>query len=80
MDWLDAKVNKPSTDWTGLSDPCLVLTSNGYALVALYNSNSGYWYDPETEDTFGNVDYYTPLKVPHGWSFNDIYYPEEKNE
>ena len=53
-DWIDARVNKPGTDFTGKSDIVFCLCTNGVVRVALWDSNSGFWYDPETAETFGN--------------------------
>lgn len=73
-DWVDARVNKPRTDFTGVSDPVLVLTTDGVCRIAVWDEHIKRWYDPEIDEDFNNVESFYDFSVPHGWKFADFYY------
>lgn len=76
----DAKIEKPPVDEReGVSDPVNVFTDNGMILVAWYDGSK--WWDLEgftdkevCKDWFGNVLWWSEIKLPSGWFYDsDIY-------
>ena len=70
-EWHDARVEKPKTYNDGLSDLVLCLTDDGLVIVAEWNGT--WWYDPERDETFGNVVWWFDFPVPSGFKFSDLY-------
>lgn len=76
----DAKIDKPSIDIEGKSDPVVVFTSNEMVLVAWWDKKTGWWNCIESngreweKETFGDVLYWHEIKFPHGWSYDEGVY------
>ena len=70
-DWQDARVETPTC-----IDPVLVCTNDGYNYVAQYD---GYkWWDANTGDELGGVEYFFDYRLPAGWKISDDYYQDEE--
>ena len=67
--WIDAKIEKPKT-----IDPVWGLTTNGYVVVVQWDSKKGMWYELASDDTYGNVEKWQNIHLPHGWNISDAYY------
>lgn len=72
-EWHDARIEKPKT-YEGVSDLMFVLTSNGLGTLAIWDACKGLWYDPETEETFGDVLWWFDFPLPERYRFADFYY------
>lgn len=72
--WHDAKIEKPDS-----FDPVTVLTSDGLMLIAQWDYKKGYWYDRNTDETFGNVAWWGDYKLPATWNISDDYYENDPN-
>lgn len=62
----DARIEKPSTNDMGLSDPVVVFTDNGIVMVAYWDSKDKYWHDTDGQ-TFANVVRWSEIQFPGGW-------------
>ena len=58
-EWHDARVERPT------------VYNDGLAIVAEWNGT--WWYDPERDETFGNVVWWFDFCVPSGFKFSDLY-------
>lgn len=73
----DAKIEKPSTNTEGLSDPVVVFTSNKLVLVAWWDANTKWWNCIEAnhgefdKETFGDVLWWHEITFPYGWSYDE---------
>ena len=65
--WSDARVDKPKNE-----DPVIALTSNGCIVVAQWDGSK--WWDTDTGEDFGGVQYFAEFTLPHGWKISDHYY------
>ena len=74
-EWRDARVEKPKVYDDGFSDVMLVLTSDGLATVAMWNGS--WWYDPERDETFGNVIWWFEFVLPSTFKYSGIYHRRE---
>lgn len=66
--WHDANIDKPTDE-----DVRLVLTEDGYVLIAQYD---GEWFCLDRDMALNNVVWWTDFKLPHGWNISDDYYEE----
>lgn len=71
--WEDFKTTKPKTFDNGFSALMLVTTTDGYALLAMYNSNDHLWYCPDIDESFGNVSKWWDFPLPADFKFNSSY-------
>ena len=65
--WKDAKIDKPTK-----YDLVLVCTTNGCVVIAQWDGST--WWDSDTGDSFGGVQYFAEFTLPHGWEISDHYY------
>jgi len=65
--WKDARIDKPVE-----YDLVLVCTSNGCVVIAQWDGSK--WWDSDTGEDFGGVQYFTEFSLPHGWKISDHYY------
>lgn len=81
-----AKIEKPRVNDKGISDPVNIFTSDGEIVVAWWDEVQKCWccpdrFNPKTEkcEAFGKgVQFWTEIKFPKGWFYDEGIYGGEE--
>lgn len=71
-EWEDYRTTKPKTV-DGVSALMLCGLTDGRICTAIWDANTGLWYDPDKLETFGNVVSWWDFPLPPNFKLSEIY-------